>query len=319
MSVSFLVLALLAGADASLAEVPPRRDPVIAGAGDIACEPEGGDDGCHDRATSDLLVALDPEWVFTLGDNQYPDGSLEDFRESYGRSWGRLKTRTHPALGNHEYGEDGMNSLAYARRNYFGYFDDPTLAGDPARGYYSYDVPTSGEPWHVIVLNTGPCFDEARARSFCGVRSRQRAWLRKDLEEHHRTCILAYWHQPLFSDGAEHGDDPVSRAFWNDLYAHGATLVVNGHEHVYERFAPMDPRGRRDDLHGISEFVVGTGGGPAGSCRARRRATSQVCSGGVHGVLALTLHASSFTYEFKPAQGTKFADGPRTLPCRAGH
>jgi Ca2+-binding RTX toxin-like protein len=257
----------------------PGSDPIVSASGDIACEPgsEADQGSCQQIATSDLLVAGNAWAVLTLGDNQYPDGVGEDFQQSYAASWGRVKAITHPAPGNHDY--HVSDALGYY--SYFG-----PSAGVPGRGYYSFDVGT----WHLIALNSN-C-DEVGG---CGDGSPQEQWLRKDLAASPSTCVLAYWHHPRFSSG-EHGSSDDTDAFWRALYGAGADVVLNGHDHDYERFAPQDPD-QRADPNGIRQFVVGTGGRglrPFGSAQPN----SQARSSGDLGVLELTLHEDSYDWRF---------------------
>jgi hypothetical protein len=204
--------------------------PVIAAAGDVACDPAGPSfhggkgvaDACHMDATAKLLLDLDPVVVLTLGDNQYENGTLAKFRRSYHLSWGRLKARTRPAPGNHDYETAGA-------AGYFDYFG--AAAGHRSTGYYSFDVGA----WHLIALNS-----ECAHVGGCGKGSRQERWLRADLATHPTRCTLAYWHKPRFSSGM-HGNDATYDALWQALYAAGADVVLVGHDHDYERFAPRRP------------------------------------------------------------------------------
>lgn len=278
-----LVVALVVAAFAPLVGTPrpaAAADPVLVGAGDIAdCSTSA------DSATARLLDRL-PGTVFALGDNAYPRGSRRDFRRCYGPTWGRHERRTRPALGNHEY-------LTPRADGYFDFFDpDPGARG---RGWYSYDRGT----WHIVVLNSN-C-----AEVGCGPRSRQVRWLRRDLAANTRRNVLAYWHHPRFSSGA-HGDDTSVRTFWDVLYAHGADVVLNGHDHDYERFAPQDPRGRADPRYGIRQFVVGTGGARLRG-RSSTAANSEVFASTL-GVLRLVLRADSYAWRFVPIAGRSFRD-----------
>ena len=179
---------------------------------------------------------------------------------------------------------------------YFDYFG--ANAGDPKQGFYSYELGA----WHIIVLNS-----ECSEVGGCRPGSTEEKWLLADLQAHPAACTLAYWHKPLFSSGAKHGDDPEVKAFWRDLYAAHTTLVLNGHDHDYERFAPQNPEGKPDPTKGIREFVVGTGGKshrPFG----KPEATSEVRDADTFGVLKLTLHPHSYEWEFIPVAGKSFHD-----------
>ena len=256
-------------------------DPVLVGAGDIA--------NCtltQDEATATVLDGI-PGTVFTAGDNAYPNGTAADFRDCYGPTWGRHKARTMPVIGNHEYGVVGAAA-------YFAYFGP--AAGDPAKGYYSFDIGA----WHAVVLNSNCTIVS------CAAGSAQDTWLRADLAAHPTTCTIAIFHHPRFSSGS-HGSDSTVQPFWTALYAAGVELIVNGHEHDYERFAPQTPTGAADPTLGIRQFVVGTGGT---SLRAfvTTAANSEVKNATSWGVLKLTLHASSYDFAFVPIAGQSFTD-----------
>ena len=194
-----------------------------------------------------------------------------------------------PSPGNHEF----HSSSAAPYFDYFG-----ANAGDPKTGYYSYDLGA----WHVIVLNS-----ECVEVGGCQAGSAEEKWLRADLSAHPAACTISYWHKPLFSSGAKHGNDPEIKPFWKDLYQSKATLVVNGHDHDYERFAPQDPDGRADSGRGIREFVVGTGG-KSHRPFATPLATSEVRNADTYGVLKLTLHPHGYDWEFLPEAGKSFRD-----------
>lgn len=268
---------------AAVAYLSRERGEVLVGAGDIA--------GCSyeaDEATASLLDDIGGT-VMTLGDNAYHNGTAAEFRECYEPTWGRHKDRTRPAPGNHEY----YTSNASA---YFDYFGE--AAGDPDKGYYSYDL---GE-WHVIVLNSD-CNDDMGG---CDGDSPMVRWLREDLDKNPAPCTLAYWHNPLFSSG-EHGNQDRTKPFWRALHEANADVVVNGHDHSYERFAPQDPDGVADPEQGIRQFVVGTGGvalRPFGEAKPN----SEVRNNGTHGVLKLDLKETGYDWEFVPVEGETFTD-----------
>lgn len=265
-------------------------DPVIAAAGDIACEPGGEitELSCQQKATSELLLRRPLAAVLTLGDEQYVEGRLKNFQTQYGPTWGRVLPITHPAPGNHEYKSGGDG--------FFQYFG--AAAGDPLRSYYSFEV---GD-WHVIALNS-----ECASAGGCGKGTAQERWLRSDLRAHPTLCTLAFWHQPRFSSGG-HGDNAAYQTFWEDLQAAGAELVLNGHDHDYERFAPQTP-GRAPAADGIREFVVGTGGKNLRAPGAPK-ANSEVRAA-TFGVLELTLRSDSYDWEFVPIAGS-FTDRGHT-------
>ena len=286
-----------------------ESDPVIAAAGDIACDPQstsfnngaGTATACRQQHTSDLLldptVFPDLTAVLPLGDLQYENGAYTKFLNSYDSSWGRLKAITRPVPGNHEYVTAGA-------AGYYQYFG--AAAGDPAKGYYSYDL----GPWHLIALNSncGPV-------GGCGSGSPQERWLKADLGATQSTCTLAYWHHPRFSSGGEHGSDSTYDTFWRDLYAAGADVVLVGHEHDYERFAPQTPD-QTPDTRGIREFVVGIGGRSFYTFSSVQP-NSEVRITQQFGVLKLTLHGSSYSWELVAENHSVLDSGSTTCSVPA--
>src|SRR4051794_2171783 len=284
---------------------PPRALPPPAGAaaGDIACDPAsssfnagaGTSTACRQRYTSDLLTPSGVNQVLTLGDNQYETGALAAFQQSYDPSWGRVKAKTHPAVGNHEY------SSSSTAAGYFDYFDGSGAqtgpAGNRGAGYYSYDVGA----WHLIALNSN-C-----TRVACAAGSAQETWLRSDLAAHANRCTLAYWHHPLFSSGL-HGNNASVKPLWDALYAANADVVLNGHDHDYERFAPETPGGAADSARGIREFVAGTGGTSQRAFASTIQPNSQARNTGTYGVLRLTLHAAGYDWAFTSEAGKTYSD-----------
>jgi hypothetical protein len=274
-----VLLALLALAMAPAAALEAQADPVVlVGAGDIA---ECGSRGHN--ATADLLDAI-AGTVFTVGDNAYGDGTAAEFAQCYHPSWGRHKARTRPSPGNHDY-ETGAGS------GYFAYFGE--LAGPAGKGYYSYDL----SDWHIISLNSN-----VNMRSG----SPQETWLRADLAATTKQCVLAYWHHPRFSS-SKHGSQSQTQPLWEALYEHGAEIVIGGHDHTYERFAPQTPDGRADPGRGIRQFVVGTGGKGHYGFR-RPLPNSEARDNTSYGVLKLTLNRGSYSWAFIPTAGDSFAD-----------
>jgi hypothetical protein len=252
-------------------------DPVIAVAGDIAGS------GSGDSATASVLDSVAPTAVLTAGDNAYPDGKLSEFNAYYDPTWGRHKSRTYPTPGNHEYLTSGASG-------YFHYFG--ARAGPSAKGWYSYNLGA----WHLIALNSEVAH---------GATSEQVTWLKSDLANTGAKCVLAYWHKPRFSAG-DYSDDSRFQPFWDALYAANADVVVNGHDHNYQRYAPLTPSGARDDARGLREFVVGTGGRSHYGLRSdsRREAADSTS----YGVLKLTLRATSYEWRFLPEAGKTFTD-----------
>ena len=278
----FLVLILLVTVEGAPAQpVAAADEAVLVGAGDIAdCTSPG------DQATATVLDGI-PGTVVALGDTAYPNGTAANFRDCYAPTWGRHKTRTRPAVGNHEYKTTGAGP-------YFDYFG--AAAGPRGKGWYSYDAGA----WHVVVLNSN-CTVVA-----CGPASAQVTWLKSDLAANAGEHVLAYWHHPRYSSG-EHGNDIAVQTFWEVLYAAGAELVLNGHDHDFERFAPQDPWGRPDSAFGMRQFVVGTGGTPV-EPKSVSASNSEVFSA-THGVLKLTLRADGYDWAFVPIAGSSFTDG----------
>ena len=263
----------------------PPPDGLVAtliGAGDIA-ECATTDD---DR-TADLVDSL-PGLVFTAGDNAYDVGSAGEFKKCYDPTWGRFKGRTHPAIGNHDVRT--ANGAPY-----FAYFGP--VAGTPLDGWYSFQAGS----WHVVVLNSN-CLEGTD----CGEGSRQLSWLRADLAAHPAACTLAIWHHPRFSSGL-HGSEAAVDPFWRALYAAGAELVINGHEHDYERFAPQDPDGLADPAKGIREIVVGTGGAELRPFKTAA-ANSEVRDARSHGVIVLELGPGSYHWQFLSTARRSFSD-----------
>jgi hypothetical protein len=218
-------------------------DPVIAAAGDIACDPAvntGAPANCDQSATAQQVIALNPTAVLTLGDNQYESNTASQYAAVFNPTWGAFKSKIKPAIGNHEY-------LTANASGYFGYFG--SAAGDPAKGYYSYDLGA----WHLISLNS-----ECSHIGGCSSGNPEEAWLRADLAAHPNACTLAYWHEPRFSSG-QHGNATQMTTIWNDLVAAHADVVLSGHNHDYERFPALNATGV-PTASGVQEFVVGTGG-----------------------------------------------------------
>ena len=273
-------------ATATATSAKESEDPILVGAGDIA----SCDDLAGAEATAKLIDKI-PGTVFAAGDLAYPDGSDEQFAKCYAPTWGRFKDRTRPAPGNHEYHKGG-GATGYAR--YFG-----TAAGDPDKGYYSYDLGA----WHIVVLNS-----ECAEVGGCEAASPQGLWLKQDLAQHPAGCTLAYFHKPLFSSGGKHGNDPEMKPLWDTLYHGGADIVINGHDHDYERFAAQDPEGHRDANHGIREFVVGSGGKNSHRQMGAPKPNSEARNDDAFGVLKLTLHPQGYDWEFVPEAGKTFKD-----------
>lgn len=251
----------------------PFGTTVLVGAGDIAtCDRE------QDEFTAQLLDTI-PGTVFTVGDNAYPNGTYDEFMNCYDPSWGRHKSRTKPVPGNHEYNTSGA-------AGHFQYFND-------IPSYYAYDLGS----WRIYALNSEIDISAASA---------QIAWLKDDLAANPSQCVMAYWHKPRWSSGSRHGDNPEMQTVWQIFYDAGAELVLNGHEHNYERFAEMDASGTAVS-QGLREFVVGTGGAGLYPL-ADPHPASEVRDSSTFGVLKLTLHPTGYDWEFVPVPGSLFTD-----------
>ncbi len=305
LALAAMILAGIAALAAFQASAVAAADPTIAAAGDYGCDPldphynnlDGTPNGdeCQQKATSNLLVNGHFSAVLALGDQHYC-GSLAEYQQAYDPTWGRVKSITHPIPGNHEYltaggstPTTGCDSSNAGAAGYFTYFG--SAAGTPGQGWYSYDIGA----WHLIALNSN-CSDVGG----CIPSSPQGLWLAADLAAHQNQCILAYWHIPLFSSGGRAAQN--SYWLWQQLYAAHADVVLDGHDHIYERFDPQDANGVADP-NGIREFIVGTGGANHTSI-ATVAANSVVRDTTTFGVLALTLHSSGYSWSFEPAVGT---------------
>jgi acid phosphatase type 7 len=299
-----LVLLGLAASVSAAWVAPASADPVIAAAGDIACDPQdpgynngnGTADRCQQRATSDLLVGRGLSAVLPLGDLQYTAASAANLSAVYDPTWGRVKSISRPILGNHESG--GMA--------YFDYFNGKGASDGPAgprgKGYYSFDV----GGWHLVALNSN-C-----SRVSCSAGSEQAAWLRADLAANPAHCTLAYWHDPRFSSGYG-GSNSSTQALWQALDEAGVEILLSGSSHDYERLAPLDSLGNVDRAGGVRQFVVGTGGAFFTGL-SDRVAASEVAQNDTFGVLMLALHPSSYDWQFVPIAGRTFTDSGSD-PC----
>src|SRR4051794_91244 len=275
---------VLAAVAALLVLTGPARaaDPVVAPAGDIACDPTlssynggaGTADSCHMGAVAAAIQNAAPDVVLPLGDLQYEDGTLAKFNASYAPTWGRLKSISRPTPGNHEYFTDATG--------YFDYWG--AGAGGRDEGWYSFDVPLpSGRTWHVVSLNSN-----CSRIGTCDTNSAEEAWLRGDLAAHPAACTLAFSHHPLFSSGGI-GNITPEQQLWQTVYDAGVDLVLAGHDHDYERFAPQDPNGALDQAHGLREFIVGTGGKTL-LAMGTTKPNSEVRQSDTYGFLKLQLH-----------------------------
>ena len=280
------------------------RDPMVAAAGDIACDPGhvrfnnglGVPGGCRQKMTSDLLLRMDLSRILILGDIQYEDAKLWKFIASFHRSWGRLKPLISPVAGNHEWEDPG----AAGHFDYFnGQGQQTGPAGERGKGWYSFDLGT----WHVISLDS-----ECNEVGGCGPGSPQMAWLRADLAANPERCTLVQWHRPRFTSGT-HGEGSAVGVlpFWQTLYSAGADVIVNGHEHFYERFGPQSPTGAPDPARGIRQFISGAGGRNHHNFDLDAR-NSEFQDNETFGVLKLTLADGRYHWEYVIATSGEVLD-----------
>ncbi len=290
------ILGMLASAgQATLRAAPveqngaPTDSPIILAAGDISnCTNE------EDFLTAYLMDEIDGT-ILALGDNAYEIGSLQEYNDCYGPSWGRHKERTKPVPGNHEYGDQGQ-------AGYWAYWGDVATPLEPGcrencKGYYSFDV---GE-WHIVALNSEINTDAG---------SEQEQWLRADLAANQTACTLAFWHRPRFTSG-RYFARTSGHGIFQALYDYGADVVLVGHDHDYERFAPQNPAGELEYDRGIRQFVVGTGGAPTRDFFFIQP-NSEARNSETHGVLKMTLNPTSYEWEFLPIPGQSFNDSGST-------
>ena len=285
------------------------------------------------NATAEQVESMKPQLVAVLGDEQYQNGYYSDFENSYDKYWGAFKFLQRPAPGNHEFydnhGQTGVRGLGY-----FDYYNgiehsangsevDSTVTnpstghvvtqptpqqqgqagsfGSTGNGWYSYNLGS----WHLISLNI-ECADEPGGCSATGSWfAAETKWLSQDLQQDHSACTLAYWHQPTFSSTAtpftsDSTEGQTADAWWKLLYAHHADLILNGHDHVYSRFAPMDPAGNADPRHGIREFVIGTGG-EALDTVLPSTPNLEAWADQYYGVMKLTLHPEGYSWDYQSA------------------
>jgi hypothetical protein len=272
------------GGDGDEADLPVQ---VLLAAGDIAeCDHEG------DEATAAILAEYPDATIAPIGDLAYQEGTRAQFEDCYGPSWGRFKERTRPATGNHD----------HSTTNAQGYWDYFRARGGPYdKYYYSYDL----GGWHVVVLNS-----DCWRVDGCELGDPQIQWLREDVNQSPAVCTLAYWHRPPFSSG-RYGDPKNTervRPLWQAAYEEGVDLVLTAHEHSYERFAPMNAEGERDDTSGMRLIVVGTGGGNLREFANDPLPTTEERNDHTWGVLKLSLHQTGYDWEFLPVQGESFTD-----------
>ncbi|MET9468591.1 discoidin domain-containing protein [Streptomyces sp. NPDC006544] len=266
---------------------PPQTGAfTVVAAGDIAAQCTASDSGCAHPKTAALAQKINPKFYLTMGDNQYDDARIADYRAYYDKTWGAFKDKTHPIPGNHET-YDPAGSLA-GYKSYFG-----AIAYPQGKSYYSFDEGN----WHFIALDSNS-FDQKA----------QIDWLKADLAANGKQCIAAYWHHPLYSSGG-HGNDPVSKPVWNILYGAKADLVLNGHDHHYERFAPQDPNGKAT-ADGITEIVGGMGGAEPYEIE-NVQPNSQKRISGPYGVLKMDFTDSGYSWTYVDTDGKTQDTSPK--------
>lgn len=265
--------------------LPPTTNVMVLAVGDLASSRNKAE------ATHDIVMQYPQATIITLGDNVQQTGSSSEFTNYFDPVWGQEKNRIYPAAGNHEYETQEASA-------YFDYFG--AAAGSRTKGYYSFNL---GNYWHVVVLNSN-C---TQISGGCAAGSLQEKWLRKDLSNNSRKCTLAIWHHPLFtSSGINHTE---TKDLWKALYDYHTEILLNGHEHNYERFAPQTANGIIDENNGLREFVVGTGGFSHISFDPKIEANSRIRNADTYGVLQLILRPSNYSYKFLPVAGKTFTDG----------
>jgi hypothetical protein len=265
-----------------------------------------------------LILGASPTAVAALGDDQYDAtdyATLDDYTKVFDPTWGRFKPLICPVPGNHEYPMGTTTSVFNATLGYFQYFNTANTLCPPGaidHGWYSYDLGS----WHVIALNSN-CTSADGCLNFNHgqVPPEELAWLQNDLATHPGVCTIAYWHHPLFTDAVSPGPSPAVKPLWDALYAAGADVVLNGHEHLYERFHRLDPSGSQTP-QGIREFVVGTGGDDLGQLGPNPTSASN--DDGDFGALFLTLRDGAYDWSFRNTAGTEVDGGSTSCHPRTG-
>jgi len=275
---------------------------VIVAAGDISCGAGSGGASCKQMETSNLFInnsVLNPTAVLLLGDNQYESGELSDYNSFFQSSWGRAIDKIYPTIGNHEY-----NDPAGGAKGTFDYFESKFGIGSTTKrpgargqGYYSFDIGS----WHMISLNSN-----CSKAGGCTVGSPQEKWLRSDLAAHPNMCTLAFYHHPWWSSGGRAKEGAILPLL-QALYEFNVDVLLTGHDHTYERFAPQNPDGALDKSRGMREFVVGTGGRNHTNLLFLEP-NSEAFNQSTFGVLKMTLSSTSYTWQFIPISGSTFSD-----------
>ncbi|MFH8793205.1 metallophosphoesterase family protein [Streptomyces sp. NPDC017941] len=276
-------------ADEADASPAPRAAFSAVAAGDIAEQCTKSDSRCAHPKTAALVQQINPQFVLTMGDNQYDDARLKDFQKYYATTWGAFKNKTRPVPGNHETYDPAGPLKGY--KSYFG-----SVAYPDGKSYYSFDQGN----WHFIALDSNS-FNSAQIN-----------WLKKDLAANGKKCVAAYWHHPLYSSG-EHGNNPVGKPVWKILDEAGAELVLGGHDHHYERFAPQDANGKAD-ANGMVELLAGTGGAnPYKIEEVQPHSQKRITN--THGVVRLDFTDSGYSWKLIGTDGSTKDSSP-SYDCR---
>jgi hypothetical protein len=265
----------------------------IAAVGDILCPNQNLGKPCQEDGIAKLIKDINPQAILIPGDSQYEKGTYSEYEKYFESFLGKYKKIIYPSTGNHDYYTPNASG-------YYDYFNgigkSDGVAGQRDKGYYSFEIGN----WHIISLNSN-CLEIGG----CGKDSVQEKWLLSDLQKNKQLCILTYWHEPLFSSGP-HGNNLNLRDIWKDLYAYKADIVLNGHDHDFERFKKQDAYGNEDEK-GIREFVIGTGGQLLYRFISNA-SNSEVRDASSHGVLELKLYKDKYEWNFLPVEGDIFKD-----------
>jgi len=313
-TLSLVVVGAVAGSATTTVAAPPPPDPVIAAAGDLVCQSFSQSDGegaCRSDEVAALVTSMDVDAWLPLGDIQYSNGTLTEFQKVYDLQFGHLLPITYPVPGNHEYGTEDA-------AGYFAYFGDRAHGPE---GYYSF---TLGD-WHIVALNSDICRDDPG----CGPGSPQYDWLAQDLASNDALCTLAFQHHPTFDwrtwqkfvdpdDDRPNGGVETEMYFdmWRLMDREGVDVILNGHNHIYHRWAPQHADGTRS-VDGIRQFTVGTGGRslyPLG--KKPRPANLLAVQNKSFGVLRMTLHATSYDYAWTGLPTERPFPDAETVACR---
>jgi hypothetical protein len=264
---------------------------VLAAAGEIAERCTSSSSSCAHVKTAKLVDAMKPAAVLTMGDNQYDEPTLSDFKNYYDKTWGKFKNITHPVPGNHE-----SYSKFTGYEDYFG-----AIAKPQGKRYYSWEMGN----WHFIALDSN---DFTTHDDFA--EPPQITWLKQDLANNKKGCVAAYYHHPRWSSG-DHGDNPDSIELWNIMTANKVDLVLNGHDHDYERFVPQNADGKAD-ANGPVEIVGGSGGANLYDLSPAHATTAKLLK--TFGVLKLSMTDTSFQSQLIGVD-SKVLDSSPTYTC----